>query len=80
MVGPGSQKAAKKRTPKCLRRTGNAGKNPQPTKMEKVEAGKRVDEKNDKREDKSILAIFFFFFKSNYPACGLNNGRDSGAP
>ena len=23
--------------------------------------------------------IFFFFFKSNNPACGLDHGRDSGA-
>ena len=36
--------------------TGNAGKNPQPIKMDKVEAGKREDEKNDKREEKSMLA------------------------
>ena len=24
--------------------------------------------------------FFFFFFKSNDPACGLDHGRDSGAP
>ena len=24
--------------------------------------------------------FFFFFFKSNHPACGLDHGRDSGAP
>ena len=78
MVGPGPQKAAKKRMPKCLRRTGNAGKNPQPTKMEKVEAGKRVDEKNDKSEDKSMLVIFFFFFFISVFACGLDHGEAPG--
>ena len=56
MVGPRPQKAAKKRTPERQGWPGNAGKNPQPTKMEKVEARKTEDEKNDKREEKSMLA------------------------
>ena len=30
--------------------------------------------------NKRQACFFFFFFKSNYPACGLDHGRDSGAP
>ena len=56
MVGPRPQKAARKRMPEGQEQTGNAGKNPQPIKMDKVEAGKREDEKNDKRKGKSMLA------------------------
>ena len=38
------------------RAPGNAGKSPQPTKIDIVEAGNREDKKNDKRNEKSMLA------------------------
>ena len=37
-------------------------------------------EEADVEEKRGRSIFFFFFFKSNDPACGLDHGRDSGAP